>query len=104
MIEALRAVLLPLWPALAAAAILGLPFGLVGWRERPAGFWGRLGLILAVLGLAGAAALAATGRVPGRPGLWLEIALAVTFAYLAGCVLGALAGSFRRRRGADPAA
>ena len=90
MIEAIRALLLPLWPALAAAAVLGLPFGWLGWRERAPGFAGRLGLILAVVVIAGGIVLAALGRVPGRPGLWLEIALATTVAYLAGCILGSI--------------
>ena len=91
MMEAARAILLPLWPALAAAALLGLPFGWLGWRERPAGFAGRLGLILATVVTAGGIVLGVLGRVPGRPGLWLEIALATTLAYVAGCILGSIA-------------
>ena len=90
MTEAIRAILLPLWPALAAAAVLGVPFGCLGWREKAAGFSGRLGLILAVVALAGGGALALLGQVPGRPGLWLEIALATALAYLAGCILGSI--------------
>ena len=102
MIEAASIILLPLWPALAAALALGLVFGVAGWRDQPPGFWGRLGLILAVFGLAGGVALAVLGRLPGREGLWLEIGLAVCFTYLAGC----LAGSILRaafRRGSDAA-
>jgi hypothetical protein len=72
-IEVARAILLPLWPAV-----------------RPAGFWGRLGVILALFALAGAGALAILGRVPGRAGLWLEIALAIGSAYLVGCTLGSV--------------
>jgi hypothetical protein len=34
--------------------------------------------------------LAILGRVPGRAGLWLEIALAIAAAYLAGCMLGSI--------------
>jgi hypothetical protein len=95
----IEAVLLPLWPVLAGAFGLGLPFGVLGWREQPAGFFGRLGLILAVLGLVGGAALAASGSVPGRPALWVEIGLACAAAYVVGCVLGSLARSvFNRLR------
>jgi hypothetical protein len=88
MIDSVRAILLPLWPALAAAIVLGVPFGWLGWRERSPGFSGRLGLILAVVALLGGAVLAFLGRVPGRPGLWLDIALATGLAYLSGCILG----------------
>jgi hypothetical protein len=90
MTEAIRAILQPLWPALAAAAALGVLFGWLGWREQAAGFFGRLGLILAVIALAGGVALALLGRVPGPPGLWLEIALATALAYLSGCILGSI--------------
>jgi hypothetical protein len=87
-IEIARAILLPLWPALAGAFALGLAFGFAGWRERPAGFWGRLGVILVLLAGLGGVALAVLGRVPGRAGLWIELALAIAAAYLVGCVLG----------------
>ncbi len=97
MTEAIRVILLPLWPALAAAAVLGVPFGWLGWREQAAGFLGRLGLILAVVALAGGGALALLGRIPGRPGLWLEIALATALAYLVGCILGSVVRAVRDR-------
>ena len=97
MIEATRAVLLPLWPLLAASWAAGMAFGLLGWREQPAGFWGRLGLILTMLVVIGAAGLAFSGRVPGRPGLWLEIGLASLVSYLAGCVLGGLGRGLWRK-------
>ena len=90
MIEATRAILVPLWPALAAAGLLGLPFGWLGWRAQPAGFLGRLGLILALVALVGGVSLAALGRVPGRPGLWLDIALATALAHFCGCILGSI--------------
>ena len=90
MTDGLRAILLPLWPALAAAAALGVAFGWLGWRERSAGFGGRLGLILAIVAFGAGASLAVLGQVPGRPGLWLETALATALAYLAGCILGSL--------------
>ncbi len=90
MTEIAKAILLPLWPALAAGFAAGLPFGIAGWRERSTGFWGRLGLILVLVTLAGAGVLAVLGRVPGRAGLWLEIALAIAAAYLAGCMLGSI--------------
>ena len=90
MIEAIRALLDPLWPALLAASAVGLPLGALGWRAEPAGFWGRVGLILLVVGLAGACALAISGRVSGRAGLALELGLAVLVCYLLGCVVGAV--------------
>jgi hypothetical protein len=100
-IEVARALVLPLWPVLAGCLALGLPFGALGWREAPAGFAGRLGIILAVVALVGAVALVVLGRVPGRGGLWLEIGLASVLAYLTGCVLGSVARRalerFRRR-------
>lgn len=106
MTDALHTVLLPLWPALAASCAAGLPFGLLGWREQPAGFWGRLGLLLGVVALAGLAAVTASGRVPGLPGLWLEIGLASLVSYLAGCIIGALCHRIWRRvaRRSEPVA
>lgn len=93
MIEAARAVLEPLWPALAAAFALGLPFGAAGWRSEPPGFWGRVGLILLAVGALGVAAAIGSGRVPGRAGLWLELGAAVLVAYVAGCAGGSLGRS-----------
>lgn len=106
MTEAMRALLLPLWPALAAALAVGLPFGWLGWREEACGFFGRLCLILAVVALAAGSALVVLGRVPGRPGFWLEISLAVLVAYVAGCLVGSLARAawLRARPAVSPAA
>lgn len=90
MIEAGRVLLESLWPAVALAAALGLPFGAAGRRREIMGFWGRVGVLLAVAALVGALGVAASGRVSGRAGLRLELGLAVMLAYLAGCALGAL--------------
>ena len=103
MTETFRAVLLPLWPALVAALVLGLLFGWFIWREEAAGFLGRLGLILALVAVGGATALVVLGRVPGRPGLRLETGLAILLAYLAGSILGSLARRVRIRFMARPA-
>ena len=97
MIEIARAILLPLWPALAGAFAVGLPFGFAGWRERPAGFWGRLGVILVFVAAVGGVTLAVLGRVPGRGGLWLELALAIAAAYLVGGILGSTLRALWRR-------
>jgi len=96
MTEALRAILLPLWPVLAASCAIGLVFGMLGWREQPAGFWGRLGIILVVIGLVGAAGLAVSGRVSGRPGLWLDIGISCLATYVVGCLAGGLARALWR--------
>ena len=90
MTDAMQAVVLPLWPVLGASCVAGLPFGVLGWREHVAGFWGRLGLILLLLALIAALALAVSGRVPGRAGLWLEIGAASLASYLVGCLVGCL--------------
>ena len=103
MTEAMRALVLPLWPALLAALVVGMPFGWLGWREQGPAFWGRLGLLLVAVSLAGGVALAALGRVPGRPGLWLDIALATALAYLAGCLLGSVLRAIRNRFAGRPA-
>ncbi|GJD56091.1 hypothetical protein [Methylobacterium dankookense] len=79
------ALLAGLWPGLAGALVLGLGIGaLWGWPHRavPA----ALGLALAVL-----AALALSGAVPGRAGLFVESGALMLAAYLAGCALGSLA-------------
>ena len=79
------ALLAGLWPGLAGALVLGLGLGaLCGWPHPavpPA-------LGLAVLALA---ALALSGVVPGRAGLFVESGALMLAAYLVGCGLGSLA-------------
>ena len=84
-----------LWPALAAALLLGSLVGaLTGLpRERLAlAAAATLAVVLVVSG-----GLAFSGRVPGEAGLWVEIGSLLLGAYLAGCLVGgtgrALAGS-----------
>lgn len=76
-----------LWPALAAALVLGLVVGaLTGLPRR--GLALAAGLLLA--GFAVLTGLAALRTAPGEPGLWVETAALVLGAYLAGCALGGL--------------
>ncbi|WP_375407756.1 hypothetical protein [uncultured Methylobacterium sp.] len=78
-----------LWPALAAAFLLG---GLVGAfaglpRDRGTAAAGAiLGAMTTVL-----CGFAVTGPVGGRTGLWIEIAAFCLVAYLIGCLAGAVA-------------
>lgn len=77
-----------LWPGLAAALALGLAIGaLTGFPRMRATI---VASALALVALALLGALAASGTVPGRAGLWVEIAATVLACYLAGCALGAL--------------
>jgi hypothetical protein len=88
-----------IWPALAAAFVLGLAFGglsrveggLAAPRSRIA--LGVLLIALAALGLS-----AALDLVPGRPGLWLDSAVLHLALYLAGCGLGWLLSRLRAGR------
>jgi hypothetical protein len=86
------------WPALALALVIGLPFGWLSragsgivWRAQLA--IAVLTLVLGVLGLS-----VALDLVPGRPGLWLDSALLHLAAYLVGCGLGWLAARLRNGR------
>lgn len=87
-----------LWPAVAAAVLLG---GLVGAfagmpRDR---FAVAAGVILATIA-ALLGGIAVIGAVGGRAGLWIEIAAFCLGAYLAGCVVGAV---LRKRPSIDGA-
>ena len=77
-----------LWPALAAAFLLG---GLVG---AFAGLPRDRGTMAARVTLAAIAALlsglAIIGPIGGRAGLWIEIAAFSLNAYLVGCLFGAV--------------
>ena len=79
-----------LWPALLLAFALGLGFTLTfgsGSNLPSARIEVRVG---AALALVTAAVLAALQVVPGRPGLWLDIAVLCAFAYAAGVAGGSL--------------
>jgi hypothetical protein len=91
------------WPALAIAFLIGVPFGWLSRAEAGAAWRGRLAL--AALGFAlGVLALSATfDLVPGRAGLWLDSALLHLAAYLLGCGLGWLAAQVRKDRPAPEA-
>jgi len=75
-----------LWPALAAALLLGTG---IGWLS---GLPNRLTapLVLAAA-IAAAFALNLSGWVPGRGGLFVESAALLLPAYALGCLLGGLA-------------
>ncbi|GLS44709.1 hypothetical protein [Methylobacterium brachythecii] len=83
-----------LWPGLAGALLLGACIGaLTGLpRGRPSliASASLLGL-LAVLG-----GLAVAQVVPGQAGLWVETALPMLAAYLAGCLAGGTGRLLRR--------
>lgn len=83
--------ILPLWSGLAAALALGLGVGALAGFPRSRAMWLATGLPL--LTLAALVGLAATGTVPGRTGLRIEIAALVLGCYLVGCGLGALGRS-----------
>ncbi|BAU92118.1 hypothetical protein MPPM_3513 [Methylorubrum populi] len=77
-----------LWPALAAALVLGLVVGALTGLPRRGLALAAAGLLLA--GFAVLTGLAALRTAPGEPGLWVETAALVLGAYLAGCALGGL--------------
>lgn len=79
----------PLWPGLAASLALGLAIGALAGVPRGRATRIAAGLPLLALGLL--LGLAGLDTVPGRAGLWIEIAALVLACYLAGCSLGALA-------------
>jgi hypothetical protein len=91
------------WPALAAAFLIGVPFGWVSRVEAGAAWRGRLALAALAFAL-GALALSATlDLVPGRAGFWLDSALLHLAAYVVGCGLGWLAAQVRKDRPAPQA-
>lgn len=96
-----------LWLALAVAAGLGLGFSVVfgaGSGLPSARQDVRLGAILVLLA---GGLLSVLEVVPGRPGLWLDIAVLCAAAYALGIATGAvlrrLVKALRRRAQADPA-
>lgn len=73
--------------ALAVAVLLGLGMGWIALvhrgAEMPWRWLFRFGFVLAVL-----IGLSATHVVPGRYGYWLDLALLLLAAYVAGCAVG----------------
>lgn len=75
-------------PALVLGFLLGAVLGrLAGWPRTRLTVAGTLALVLAAA-LAGG--LSVAGLVPGRPGLWVDVAALLLGAYLAGAALGAV--------------
>lgn len=79
-----------LWPVAAGAFGLGLVFGALGGPGLASVSGSVGGRAAALLLLAAAIGASALRLVPGRFGLWLDIALVVSVPYAAGCLLGAL--------------
>jgi hypothetical protein len=88
-------VLSSLWPALAAALVLGLVVGALTGLPRGGLALAAAGFLLT--GLAILSGLAATRTVPGAPGLWIEAGALLLGAYLAGCALAGLGRSVSGR-------
>lgn len=77
-----------LWPALAAAFLLGGLVGAFAGLPRDRGTMAA-GVILATVAVV-LSGLAAIGPIGGRAGLWIEIAAFCLDAYLIGCLAGAV--------------
>jgi hypothetical protein len=76
------------WGWLLAALLLGFAMGWISVVQRGEGVTGAPGRALwALVGVL--AALAVGQVVPGRPGYWLDLGLALFGLYLLGCVIGA---------------
>ena len=91
MIETVRILAWALWPALSAAAATGFVVGLATCAEAGSGRGGRIAFASAVLAAGAGVAASVLALLPGRPGLWLDIALALGAGYVLGCILGCVA-------------
>lgn len=91
-----------LWPALALAAALGLGFTLVFGNGvgLPSARWEVR--IVALLALLTGTLVAVLGMVPGRAGLWLDIATFCMLAYAAGTAIGVAIRWFVTRARREP--
>jgi hypothetical protein len=88
-----------IWPALAAAFVLGLLFGGLSRVEGGlAASRSRISLAVLLVALAALGLAAALDVVPGRPGLWLDSAVLHLALYLVGCGLGWLLSRLRAAR------
>lgn len=90
MIETLRILGWALWPALSASGATGLVVGLATCSDAGTGRGGRIAVASALLAAAAGVAASLFASLPGRPGLWLDIALSLGAAYAVGCTLGCL--------------
>lgn len=77
-----------LWPALAAALLLGGLVGAFAGLPRDRGTMAAGAIIATIAALL--SGLAVIGPVGGRAGLWIEIAAFCLDAYLVGCLIGAV--------------
>jgi hypothetical protein len=75
------------WGWLLGSLLLGLAAGWIAVVHRGKGVSKVLSGWLAALALA-LVAVALARLVPGRPGYWLDLGLAMFACYLAGCTLG----------------
>jgi hypothetical protein len=72
---------------LLASLLLGLAMGWIAVVHRGQRVSKRISVWLAVL-VAALAAVAVARVIPGRPGYWLDLGLAMFALYLAGCAVG----------------
>ena len=79
-----------LWPAMILAAALGAAFAAIGGPGRRLPSSRPAAWVAASAALTLATLLSAFGLVPGRSGLWLDIALVLAAPYGAGVLAGAL--------------
>lgn len=85
------------WPGLVLAFTLGAVVGFATLGEHRPRRLGRLAITVGAILLVGSLVAAVLQEVPGRAGLWLEVALVLAGTYLAGCAAGALTGRALRR-------
>jgi uncharacterized membrane protein YjjP (DUF1212 family) len=75
------------WGWMLGSALLGLAMGWIAVVHRGPSVSKRTSRWLAVLAVV-LLASAVAGVIPGRPGYWLELAIAMFATYLVGCAVG----------------
>jgi hypothetical protein len=76
----------PVW--LAAALAIGVVVGWQTYSDAPRRYWRDTWIVWAAIAFVIGVIVAALKLVPGRYGLWLEIALLISTFYTVGCFLG----------------
>ena len=90
------------WGWLLASLLLGFAMGWISVVQHGEGATGARGRALWAL-VAVLLALALTRVVPGRPGYWLDLGLAMFALYLVGCAIGACLRAWVVARSTPPA-